>query len=130
MERKEVYATTGSRMIVRLFGGWDFVAGDARLPAEVGYTKGVPMGGDLAAASGGKSPNFLVAAAKDPYSGNLDRTQIVKGWLDAAGQTQEKVYEACGPATAPRDPMASCRRSVTPSMWPARPGPTPSGRRS
>jgi len=95
MERKEVYATTGPRMIVRLFGGWDFTAGDARtrLPAETGYSKGVPMGGDLAAAPEGKSPNFLVAAAKDPYSGNLDRIQIVKGWLDAAGQTQEKVYE-------------------------------------
>jgi hypothetical protein len=95
MERKEVYATTGPRMIVRLFGGWDFVAEDARtrLPAETGYTKGVPMGSDLAAAPEGKAPSFLVAAAKDPYSGNLDRIQIVKGWLDAEGNTQEKVYD-------------------------------------
>ena len=95
MERKEVYATTGPRMLVRLFGGWDFVAADAntRLPAEVGYTKGVPMGGDLAPRSGDKAPSFLVAAAKDPYSGNLDRIQIVKGWVDATGKTQEKVYD-------------------------------------
>ena len=95
MERKEVYATTGPRMIVRLFGGWDFAAGDAntRLPAETGYTKGVPMGGDLAARPEGKAPSFLVAAAKDPYSGNLDRIQIVKGWLDADGATHEQVYD-------------------------------------
>jgi hypothetical protein len=95
MERKEVYATTGPRMIVRLFGGWHFAAGDAntRLPAEIGYTKGVPMGGDLAPRPDGKAPSFLVAAAKDPYSGNLDRIQIVKGWLDADGQTHEKVYD-------------------------------------
>ena len=94
MMRKEVYATTGPRMIVRFFGGWDFEAGDAmnRLPAEVGYTKGVPMGGDLKAAPGGKAPTFLVGARKDPYSGNLDRIQIVKGWLDAKGKTHEKVH--------------------------------------
>jgi hypothetical protein len=95
MERKEVYATTGPRMIVRLFGGWGFTAEDAhsRLPAEVGYTKGVPMGGDLDPRPDGKSPSFLVAALKDPYSGNLDRIQIVKGWLDADGRTHEKVYD-------------------------------------
>jgi hypothetical protein len=95
MERKEVYATTGPRMLVRFFGGWDFVAADARtrLPAEVGYTKGVPMGGDLAPRPDGETPSFLVGALKDPYGGNLDRIQIVKGWLDGAGQTHEKVYE-------------------------------------
>jgi hypothetical protein len=95
MERKEVYATTGPRMIVRLFGGWDFTSEDARtrLPAEAGYTKGVPMGGDLAPRPDGKAPSFLVGAAKDPYSGNLDRIQSVKGWLDDAGQTHEKVFD-------------------------------------
>ena len=69
MQRRETYATTGSRMIVRFFGGWDFEASDAnnRLPAKVGYTKGVPMGGDLSAAPQGKSPTFLVAALKDPH---------------------------------------------------------------
>ncbi|MGH8204823.1 MAG: DUF3604 domain-containing protein, partial [Steroidobacteraceae bacterium] len=95
MERKETYATTGPRMVVRFFGGWDFVEADAanRLPADVGYSKGVPMGGDLRAAPSGKSPTFLVGAMKDPLSGNLDRVQIVKGWIDAKGARQEKVYD-------------------------------------
>ena len=95
MQRKETYATTGSRMTVRFFGGWDFVAEDAsnRLPADVGYAKGVPMGGDLLNAPQGKSPTFLVGAMKDPMNGNLDRIQIVKGWLDAKDELQEKVYD-------------------------------------
>jgi hypothetical protein len=95
MQRKEVYATTGPRMVVRFFGGWDFQAGDAntRNPAAVGYTKGVPMGGDLSNVSGGKSPSFLVAALKDPIGANLDRIQIIKGWLDAKNETHEKIYE-------------------------------------
>ena len=95
MKRKEAYATTGSRMVVRFFGGWDFTPDDTstRLPAATGYAKGVPMGGDLRKAPAGKAPTFLVAAMKDPYSGNLDRIQIVKGWLDKGGKTQEKVYD-------------------------------------
>jgi Protein of unknown function (DUF3604) len=95
MSRRETYATTGTRLSVRFFGGWDFVAGDAktRLPANAGYAKGVPMGGDLTNGPAGKSPNFLVAARKDPFSGNLDRIQVVKGWLDAIGNTHEKVYD-------------------------------------
>jgi hypothetical protein len=94
--RKEVYATTGSRILVRFFGGWEFTADDAlsRLPAGAGYTKGVPMGSDLRAApKGNKAPKFLVAAQKDAYSGNLDRIQIVKGWMDSKGKTHEKVYD-------------------------------------
>jgi hypothetical protein len=95
MMRKEVYATTGSRITVRFFGGWDFAADDAlsRLPAATGYNKGVPMGGDLRNAPDGKSPSFLVAALRDAYSGNLDRIQIIKGWMDADGKTHEKVYD-------------------------------------
>jgi hypothetical protein len=95
MKRKETYATTGPRMTVRFFGGWDFTESDAlsRLPANAGYAKGVPMGGDLAKGPAGKSPSFLVAAMKDPLSGNLDRIQIIKGWLDADGKTREKVYD-------------------------------------
>ncbi len=95
MERRETYATTGPRMAVRLFGGFDFTAEDAntRSPAVAGYTKGVPMGGDLTAAPDGKAPTFLVAALKDPIGANLDRYQIVKGWLDAAGEVHEKVYD-------------------------------------
>ena len=95
MKRRETYATTGPRMIVRFFGGWDFEPGDAndRLPARVGYTKGVPMGGDLSAAPQGKSPTFLVAALKDPIGANLDRIQIIKGWLGKDGNTQERIYD-------------------------------------
>jgi hypothetical protein len=95
MQRKETYATTGPRMIVRFFASWDFVATDAntRSPAVVGYQKGVPMGGDLQQAPGGKSPTFLVAALKDPIGANLDRVQIIKGWLDGKGETHEKIYD-------------------------------------
>jgi len=94
MMRKETYATTGSRMLVRFFGGYDFSEADtqSRLPADAGYAKGVSMGGNLAVSEDGVAPNFLFAALKDPLSGNLDRIQIVKGWLDADGETQEKVY--------------------------------------
>jgi hypothetical protein len=95
MKRKETYATTGTRMMIRLFGGWDFEKADAetRYPAIAGYTKGVPMGGDLSAAPAGKSATFLVAAMKDPLGANLDRIQIIKGWVDDQGKTQEKVYD-------------------------------------
>jgi len=95
MKRKEVYATTGSRMLVRFFGGWEFTKTDAqsRLPGGVGYAKGVPMGGDLREAPAGRSPSFLVAAMKDPMSGNLDRIQVVKGWMEKDGSLKEKVYD-------------------------------------
>jgi hypothetical protein len=95
MKRRETYATTGSRMAVRFFGGWDFAAADAhnRMPAQIGYAKGVSMGGDLSAAPSGKAPTFLVAALKDPIGANLDRLQIIKGWVDKDGKTQERVYD-------------------------------------
>jgi len=95
MQRKETYATTGPRMVVRFFGGFDFEAKDAhdRMPASVGYAKGVPMGGDLHGAPAGKVPTFLAAALKDPIGANLDRIQIVKGWMDARGELQEKVFD-------------------------------------
>jgi hypothetical protein len=95
MARKEVYATTGPRMLVRFFGGWDFTADDlnSRQPAFHGYEKGVPMGGDLRPRDGGGAPTFMVYALRDPIGANLDRIQIVKGWLDANGATQEKVYD-------------------------------------
>jgi hypothetical protein len=96
MKRKETYATTGSRPVVRFFGGWDFTEEDTqtRMPAAVGYEKGVPMGGDLRAKpDDARAPTFLVAAMKDSMSGNLDRIQIVKGWLNDDGSTKEKVYD-------------------------------------
>jgi len=95
MARKEVYATTGTRLVVRVFGGYDFTAKDLERSdfAAHGYGKGVPMGGDLKAAPAGKAPAFLVRAMRDPDGANLDRIQIVKGWLDAAGKTHEQVYD-------------------------------------
>jgi hypothetical protein len=95
MKRREVYGSTGPRMAVRFFGGWDFVPADAnnRMPAVIGYAKGVPMGGDLSNAPKGKSPTFIVAALKDAIGANLDRLQIVKGWLDKDGKTQERIYD-------------------------------------
>jgi hypothetical protein len=81
-------------MTVRFFGGYDFTPADAtRSPAAAGYAKGVPMGGDLKAAPAGKAPTFLMAALKDKLGGNLDRIQIIKGWLDKSGKPQEKIYD-------------------------------------
>jgi Protein of unknown function (DUF3604) len=95
MQRRETYATTGPRIRVRFFGGYNFSEADefTRQPAVIGYRKGVPMGSDLPLAPGGRAPSFLVAAMKDPVSGNLDRIQIIKGWLDPGGVAREKVYD-------------------------------------
>jgi len=95
MARKEVYATTGTRMLVRVFAGWDFEPKEVHRPdfAEQGYQRGVPMGGDLPAAPKGSSPKFMVRAVRDPDGANLDRVQIIKGWLDGSGKAQEKIYD-------------------------------------
>jgi Protein of unknown function (DUF3604). len=95
MRRKEVYATTGPRMTVRFFGGWDYEKDDVfdHRYAKIGYEKGVPMGGDLTSAPKGKSPNFMVLASKDPDGANLDRIQIIKGWQDKKGKLHEKVHD-------------------------------------
>ena len=94
MARKETYATTGSRMMVRFFGGWEFTDTDlnSRQPVFAGYRKGVPMGGDLTAAPAGKAPTFMAYAVRDPIGANLDRIQIVKGWKDGK-ELKEKVYD-------------------------------------
>jgi hypothetical protein len=96
MQRKEVYGTTGPRMAVRFFGGWEYTKQDlnSRIPVIAGYEKGVPMGGDLRVMpENATAPSFMTYALRDPIGGNLDRIQIVKGWLDAGGTTHEKVYD-------------------------------------
>jgi len=96
LTRKEVYATTGTRLTVRVFGGWDFQPDEVLRPdfAAQGYARGVPMGGDLAKRPAGKAPTFMVRALRDPDGANLDRIQIIKGWLDKDGKTQEHIYDA------------------------------------
>lgn len=92
LKRREVYATTGPRMVLRVFAGHDFTAGDWSGDwVRGGYARGVPMGGELV--DDGRAPRFLVSAMKDPDGANLDRVQIVKGWLDARGKAQERVYD-------------------------------------
>ncbi|MEJ7925749.1 DUF3604 domain-containing protein [Sphingobium sp. AN641] len=96
IRRREVYATTGSRIQLRVFGGWNFAKSDVQRPdyVHLGYEKGVPMGGDLTRSRGASAPMFMIAAAKDPDDANLDRVQVIKGWVDAKGQTHEKIYDA------------------------------------
>ncbi len=92
MEKREVYATTGPRMKVRIFGGWDFTDADWKGNwVKAGYSRGVPMGSDLKPGKG--APKFLISALKDSIGANLDRVQMVKGWVDATGKTQEKVFD-------------------------------------
>ena len=95
MKRRETYATTGPRMVVRFFGGWEFEPADADQAdfVENAYAHGVPMGGDLTHAPGDKRPRFIVAASKDPQGANLDRVQIVKGWRACDGKLEEKVFD-------------------------------------
>jgi hypothetical protein len=106
MKRKETYASTGPRITLRFFGGDGFTNDDAKGSDLVaaGYSRGVPMGGDLKVAAG-KAPTFLIAAMKDPAGGNLDRAQIVKGWVDAAGATHEAIYEVAWSDPANRKPV-------------------------
>jgi hypothetical protein len=94
MKRKEVYATTGPRITVRFFGGWDFEPVDALRPdlASIGYQKGVPMGSDLTQAPVGNAPTFLIGAVKDPDGANLDRVQVIKGWLDSNNELHEMIF--------------------------------------
>ncbi|PWK21050.1 DUF3604 domain-containing protein [Xanthomarina spongicola] len=92
MARKETYGTTGARMQIRFFGGWNYTDSDLSNLVEAGYSKGVPMGGDLINA-GTKKPTFIVYTLMDPLNGSLDRIQIVKGWAHADGTLEEKVFD-------------------------------------
>jgi hypothetical protein len=94
LARREVYATTGSRMTVRVFAGWDFTQKDMQGDwIRAGYTHGVPMGGELAAKADAGKPALMISALKDPIGANLDRVQVVKGWVDRAGKSHEKVFD-------------------------------------
>ncbi len=95
MRRKEVYGTTGTRIRVRVFGGWDFDPDEVSRPdfIDQGYKRGVPMGGTLTGAPDGGAPSFMIRALRDPDGANLDRVQIIKGWLDSSGNTQERIYD-------------------------------------
>ena len=125
MDRKEIYATTGPRMMVRFFGGWHFTDSDknSREPAFRGYDKGVPMGGDLSAPPEGvKAPVFMVFALRDPIGANLDRIQIIKGWLDSDGETHEKVYDVAWsvgrePGTGGKLPPVGNTVDVASASW-------------
>jgi hypothetical protein len=105
MQRRETFGTSGTMIKVRFFGGWDFTDADIKGAdfVKTGYARGVPMGSDLKAPAG-KAPSFLVMASKDPKSGNLDRVQIVKGWLDGRGKQHEKVYDVAWSGERKPDP--------------------------
>ncbi|WP_424987588.1 DUF3604 domain-containing protein [Microbulbifer sp. S227A] len=114
MERKEAYGTSGTRLQVRVFGGWDFSEDDLASSefAKIGYDKGVPMGGDLTRAPNGKAPTFLVRAMREVEGGNLDRIQVVKGWLDKDGKTHERIYDVAVSGDRKIDSSGRCRTAV------------------
>jgi hypothetical protein len=131
MQRKETFATSGPMIKLRFFGGFDLAAGDVNQPDFVkqAYAKGVPMGGDLKPGAG-KAPTFLVMALKDPKSGNLDRVQVIKGWLDAAGKQHEKVHDVARRATARSAPMVKAAAVGNTVDLKTATTPTPSARRA
>jgi hypothetical protein len=115
MQRKETYATTGTRILVRFFGGWDYQDEEVFRPdaVSIGYRKGVPMGGDLSTRpEGRRAPTFMVGAMKDTWSGNLDRIQIVKGWIDDKGERQERIYDVAVSDGRTIDADGRCRTPV------------------
>jgi hypothetical protein len=127
MERRETYATTGPRMLVRFFGGYDFTAADAntRSPAVIGYTKGIPMGGDLEAAPAGKVPSFLVAALKDPSAPISTATRLLRVGSMPRARCRRKSTMLPGRVIASLVPTARCLRLAALSTWRTPPGPTP-----
>ena len=120
MQRKETYGTTGPRMVVRFFGGWNFDQADARTryPAETGYAKGVPMGGDLAKAPAGKAPTFLVAALKDPKFDPKQRASYYARVIEIP-TPRWTAYDAkrYGTKPLPGTPMTVTERACTSPIW-------------
>ena len=114
MSRKEAFATTGTRIRVRVFAGWDFEKDEVSRPdfAREGYKRGVPMGGDLKRAPEGKAPTFMVRALRDPDGANLDRVQMIKGWLDSNGKTHEKIYDIAVSDDREIDADGQCKTEV------------------
>jgi hypothetical protein len=114
MKRKEVYATTGTRMRVRLFAGWEFEADDVSRHdlALLGYRTGVPTGGELTKAPSGKAPLFMIRALRDPDGANLDRVQIIKGWLDSKGKMHERIYDVAVSDGRNMAPDGRCKTPV------------------
>lgn len=121
VQRKETFGTSGPMIKVRFFGGWDFGASDLQGAGFVkaGYARGVPMGGDLKTVAG-KAPTFMVMAAKDPKSGNLDRIQIIKGWLDDKGAQHEKIYDVVWSGERKPDPNTGKLPAVGNTVDPAK----------
>jgi len=115
MQKKETYATTGTRILVRFFGGWDYGPEEVFRPdvVSIGYRKGVPMGGDLKEKPANRNaPSFMVGAMKDVASGNLDRIQIIKGWIDSDGERQERVYDVAVSDSRTIDADGRCNTPV------------------
>ena len=114
MRRKEIYATTGTRIRVRFFAGWDFEEGEVSRYdfAEQGYLRGVPMGGDLSKAPSGEAPKFMIRALKDPDGANLDRVQVIKGWVDANGEVQERIFDVAVSDGRKIDKDGRCKEPV------------------
>jgi hypothetical protein len=113
MRRREAYGTSGPRIVVRFFGGWDYPTRlcDAPDLAARGYAGGVPMGADLPPRDGAQGPVFVVSALRDPdvEGGPLQRIQIVKGWLGAGGEPQERVWDVAAATSDGADvDLATC----------------------
>ncbi|MEJ2113923.1 MAG: DUF3604 domain-containing protein, partial [Flavobacteriaceae bacterium] len=112
--RREVYATSGTRLRVRVFAGWDFKKDEVQKPdfAKQGYSRGVPMGGDLKPGPKNTAPSFMIRAVRDPDGANIDRVQVIKGWVDSKGETQEKIYDVAVSGNRTIGPDGRCKTPV------------------
>ena len=112
--RREVYATSGTRLRVRVFAGWDFKKDEVQKPdfAKQGYSRGVPMGGDLRPGPKNAAPTFMIRAVRDPDGANIDRVQVIKGWVDSKGKTHEKIYDVAVSGNRTIGPDGRCKTPV------------------